>query len=248
MSVPMYLEVIETQSHATQDIWFESNTFLIFDLETTGVNVRTDLPVSYALVGMRGETCIYEGYSVVNPDREIPDEASQIHGISTERARDFGVPLDQAIHTITDELLRASARGWYVVGMNISFDLSIVDARCRDLLGVGLNELGFNAPILDALVLDRHYDPFRSGRRTLDALVGTYQVTSGKFHDALEDCKITYRVLQALVRKFPDISGIDPVSATETLESYHKTWVDNYNTWAATKGREQLDFTGWPIA
>ena len=243
----MYLEVIETDKQPMSEEWFESNTFLVFDLETTGVDVTTDVPVSYALLAMRGASCIFESYSVVNPRRTIPEEASRIHGISTEKAERFGVDLDAAVQLITEVLLRASREGWYVVGMNVSFDLNIVDARARDSLGVGLRELGFDAAVLDALVLDRHFDPYRAGRRTLDALATTYGVETGKFHDALEDCKITFRVLQALVGKFPEIATIERDAVTATLGDFHQSWMKNYNSWASKNGRPALQYSGWPI-
>lgn len=243
----MYLEVIEDEHRLASEEWFKANTFLVFDLETTGVDVATDLPVSYALVAMRGESCISEAYSVVNPGRAIPEEASRIHGISTERAANFGVDLEHAVGLITDQLMRASREGWFVVGMNVSFDLNIMDARCRDTLGVGLAELGFDAAVLDALVLDRHFDPYRSGRRTLDALAATYGVETGKFHDALEDSKMTYRVLQAMVAKYPDIASLDREKVTATLDGYHRAWMENYNVWASKNSRPALKYSGWPI-
>lgn len=228
--------------------WFESNVFLVFDLETTGVDVAGDRPVSYALMAMASGSCVLESYSIVDPGVDVPGEAAAIHGISTEMARTFGMDLEHALGAITDALLRATREGWYVVGMNVGFDLTIVDARCREAYGVGLAELGFAAPVLDALVLDRHYDRFRSGKRTLERLAEVYGVQAGNYHDALEDCRVTYRVLEAIVNRYPEITGIEKTKVTETLGAYHRDWLESYRQWATQRGREVKEFDGWPIS
>ena len=228
--------------------WISNNTFLVFDLETTGIDVTTDLPVSYAIMTMNQNSCIFEGYSLVNPGVEIPQEASRIHGISTERARESGLDLQVAIKLIVDALLRASNLGWFVVGMNVSFDLSIIDARARAIYGVGLNELGFNAPVLDILILDRHFDPYRSGRRTLEALCNFYGVAKGTLHNALEDCKVTYKVLGALVGKYRQITEIAPEALTGVQEEFYQSWVFKYNKWATANHKDEIQVKEWPIS
>ena len=228
--------------------WFESNVFLVFDLETTGVDVASDRPVSYALMAMAQGGCVLESYSIVDPGVEVPGEAAAIHGISTERARSFGTGLEHALGAITDALLRATREGWYVVGMNVGFDLTIVNSRCREAYGVGLAELGFDAPVLDALVLDRHYDRFRSGKRTLERLAEVYGVQAGNYHDALEDCRVTYRVLEAIVNRYPEITAIEKSKVTETLGAYHRDWLESYRQWATQRGRDVKEFDGWPIS
>ncbi len=228
--------------------WFQSNVFLVFDLETTGVDVFSDRPVSYALMAMASADCVLESYSIVDPGMEVPADAAAIHGISTQMARRFGTGLEQALGAITDALLRATREGWYVVGMNIGYDLTIVDSRCKEAYGVGLAELGFAAPVLDVLVLDRHYDRFRSGKRTLERLAEFYGVPAGNYHDALEDCRVTYRVLEAIVKRYPEVTGIEKAKVTETLGSYHRDWLESYRQWATQRGREVKEFDGWPIS
>ncbi len=243
----MYVEMIDDLKLGMNDDWLLGNTFLVFDLETTGVDVSSDIPVSYALLTMDRDTCISEAYSIIDPKIEIPDDAARIHGISTARARECGIPLEDALKVILDSLLRASNNGWYVVGMNVSFDLSMIDARSRAVYGTGLKELGFSAPILDTLVLDRHFDPYRSGRRTLEALSNHYKVEKGNLHNALEDCKVTYSVLKAIVRKFPEIVSFAPERVTGVQAQFHQSWVENYNVWASSHQKAPIAVHEWPI-
>lgn len=243
----MYLEVIDNLELNSSGMLLAEKTFMVFDLETTGIDVTCDLPVSYAIVTMSEGICIQEGYSIINPEIEIPDEASRIHGISTQRARDCGIVLDDAVQIVTDALMRASRNGWFVVGMNVSFDLSMIDARARSSFGIGLEDMGFSAPILDVMVLDRHYDPFRSGRRTLDALSNVYAVEKGDLHNALEDCKVTYRVLEALIRAYPEIGELSPGRATDVQAGFYNDWVQGYNKWALSNRKAIIEDRSWPI-
>ena len=67
--------------------------------------------------------------------------------------------------------MSASARGVPVVGMKLDYDLTILDTQLRRFGGVGLMERGWSGPVLDAVVLDRHFDRFRKGSRTLGRAV-----------------------------------------------------------------------------
>ena len=63
------------------------------DFETTGVDRFNDVPVSYALVSVVEGIVIRSWSGLIDPGRDIPPGATAVHGISTERARDEGMPL-----------------------------------------------------------------------------------------------------------------------------------------------------------
>lgn len=98
---------------------------LVFDTETTGRNPRTARLVQLAALAV--DPSDYHIHAKINhiiqPEFfEIPVEAAAIHGISTERAWDEGVPLAQALddfNSFVNEALRA-------VGHNLSYDQTIM--------------------------------------------------------------------------------------------------------------------------
>ena len=137
------------------------------DFETTGIDRFNDVPVSYALVSVVEGVVIRSWSGLIDPGREIPSEATAVHGISTERARDEGMPLRAAISLVSDAVIAASARGVPLVGMKLDYDLTILESQARDLCGAGPIDRGWCGPVLDAVVIDRHFDPDRQGRRTL---------------------------------------------------------------------------------
>jgi DNA polymerase III subunit epsilon len=161
------------------------------DFETTGIDRFNDVPVSYALVSVVEGVVIRSWSGLIDPGREIPSEATAVHGISTERARDEGMPLRAAISLVSDAVIAASARGVPLVGMKLDYDLTILELQARDLCGVGPIERGWCGPVLDAVVIDRHFDPDRQGRRTLVDLCAHYGIEIGNAHDASADAPAT---------------------------------------------------------
>jgi len=223
---------------------------LAFDLETTGVNKHEDVPVSFALITMKGGSVVQARECLVNPGRPIPPGASNVHGISTERAMAEGIAMPDAVEEIIAALLDASQRGVPVVGFNISYDLTMMDARVRALKGTGLQSLGWSGPVMDGLVIDRALDKYRKGKRTLGLVCEHYGITNEAAHDATGDATASAMVVLALAEKFPEIAASDASSLTEQQVQWHREWASGFDEYQRSNGRRGLepdDFL-WPIS
>jgi DNA polymerase III epsilon subunit-like protein len=115
--------------------------YLFFDTETTGLPKKWNAQASDVdnwprLVQIAWTFQDYDNYIlkkgtdcesfIIKPDGfEIPVEASEIHGITQERAMDEGVP----ILNILERFLILNKRASRFVGHNINFDVSIVGAE-----------------------------------------------------------------------------------------------------------------------
>jgi len=221
-----------------------------FDFETTGIDRFDDVPVSYALVTMlHGEVVQCES-ALVDPGRDIPEGATNVHGISTERARAEGMALDDAISYVSERILDASRRRVPVAGMKLDYDLTILDTQARRLHGAGLIEQGWTGPVLDAVVLDRHLDRFRPGRRTLGALCELYGVDIGHAHDATADAVASVRVLLALAAKFKAVREPGLAKLYEAQALWHRSWARGYDRWRRGQGMDPIDPRDyiWPVA
>ena len=188
--------------------------------------------------------------ALVDPGRSIPEAATAVHGITTERARVEGRPINEAIASIAEALCAASTAGTPVCGMKLDFDLTIVDAQCRRHLGAGLEDLGFAAPVLDALVIDRHADRWRKGRRTLVDLCEVYEISIERAHDAAADAEAAVSVLLAVCRRYPELRAQSPADLHRAQVDWHLTWITEYDAWRRKKGQPGCDPRDWdwPIA
>ena len=86
------------------------------DFETTGVDRFNDVPVSYALVSVVDGVLVRSWSGLIDPGREIPPDATAVHGISTARARAEGMPLRVAVSLVSDVVVSAGRRGVPLVG------------------------------------------------------------------------------------------------------------------------------------
>lgn len=231
------------------DDGWQGAELLALDFETTGIDRARDVPVSYALVVAHAKTVTRREQALVDPGRPIPAAATAIHRITTERAQREGISLATAIDRVGRAVVDAGRRGVPIVGMNLSFDLSILDARLRELDGAGLSERGWSGPVLDVLVLDRHFDRFRPGKRRLENLCAHYAVAVDSSHDAGADAESALGVLFALCALHPELAATDLASLTAAQAGWQREWATTYSRWRVGKGLSPLDDDEhcWPL-
>jgi DNA polymerase-3 subunit epsilon len=197
--------------------WVE-RPLLGFDLETTAPDPFDAIPVSYSFVLRRPETMQMSVQSgLINPLVEIPAEATAIHGITTEQARAEGMDLAEALVLIKERLMWAMAERVPLVGMNVAYDLTVVDNL------EGLDD--WDSPVLDVFVLDKANDKWRSGSRKLPALAEHYGVTLpeelGGAHSASSDAAGSILVVLAMCERFPWLPA-------QTIYYLHKRQIAQY--------------------
>ena len=221
------------------------------DFETTGIDRFNDVPVSYALVSVVEGVVVRSWSGLIDPGREIPPEATAVHGISTQRARDEGMPLRAAISLVSDAVVAASARGVPLAGMKLDYDLTILETQARDLFGSGPIERGWYGPVLDAGVIDRHFDPERKGRRTLTDLCAHYGIEIAHAHEAASDVVASIEVLFALaVRYEEELWRCDLAQLHRDQIEWHREWTESYDSWRLAEGMIPIDPRDhmWPVA
>lgn len=218
--------------------------FLCFDTETTGVNVETDriVTATCALVGASGVKSIRNW--LINPGVPIPDEASKIHGITTEKAQADGRDPVEALSEIAQVLTDAWYDGAVLVAMNAAFDLSILlyEFERHRLPGVRMG------PVIDPLVLDRHYDKYRKGKRNLAALAEHYGVRLDNAHSSEGDALAAGRIAWVMERRYPELATM-PIDDIQRLQAEaHRAWAENYQSYLRGKGQtDAVIETDWPV-
>jgi len=218
----------------------------VFDLETTGVDVESDRIVT-AHVGLLdgGGREIAARDWLADPGVEIPDGASAIHGVTTAHARAHGRPAAEVTAQVTGALRSLLAQGVPIVAYNASYDFSLLAHEARRH---GIEPLHDPSPVIDPLVIDKAYDRYRPGKRTLAVVAALYAVPLDDAHEAAADAVAAGRVAQALARRF---------LLPETLDELHTRQIGWARSQAASLteyfirvGRldpeDELDGT-WPV-
>jgi DNA polymerase III epsilon subunit-like protein len=98
--------------------------YIFIDTETTGINRATDrvVQIAWVLADEIGRIKLEKEY-IIRPDGfYIPERASAIHGITTERAKREG----KSLVDVLAELLFDASEICYVVAHNVTFDLSFL--------------------------------------------------------------------------------------------------------------------------
>lgn len=219
-----------------------------FDVESTGVSPFEDRIVQYALIERHEDGRMTKDIQLVNPGCSIPEGATAVHGICDDDVAD-AMPIETATAIIVAQLLDLSERGVPVIGMNITYDLSMIDVHARDYMQAGLSDMGWTGPAVDLAVVDRQYDTYRKGGRKLSDLCAHYEVKIGDAHDAGADVYATVRCILALAKA-------KPAFRTQSLPELwrlqpHWSWQQkqSLSDYFVKQGKPALKQSelGWPI-
>jgi DNA polymerase-3 subunit epsilon len=216
-----------------------------FDLETTGIDTSRDVPVQVALIWTEDGFVVHGDTWLVDPGRDIPEEAVAIHGITTQRARAEGCSLVEATQRIHAAVRRAASEGVPVVAMNANFDVTIAEGL---FAAFGLPALAWHA-LLDPLVMDRHVDRHRTGTRRLDALCEHYRVRLRRAHDAGADAEATVALTRRIGLRFRECGELDPEVLTIHQAGWHEEWASGHDAWCRGQGLPGLEPEefSWPF-
>jgi DNA polymerase-3 subunit epsilon len=164
---------------------------IVFDTETTGLNpLGGDRVVEIGCVELVNRVPTGRTFHVyINPERDMPEAAFQVHGLSTEFLSDkpvFSAIANDFVAFIADARL---------VAHNAAFDVGFLDAE--------LGRLGHAAidrdRVVDTLAIARKKHPFAPA--SLDALCQRYGIDNSKRikHGALLDAEILADVYMELL-------------------------------------------------
>ncbi|WP_341999747.1 3'-5' exonuclease [Microbacterium sp. LWH7-1.2] len=172
----------------------------VFDLETTGVDVTADRIVTahVGLLDASGRVIRARDW-LADPGVEIPEGASAIHGISTEHARANGRPAGEVVGEVVAAVSALLDAGIPVVAYNAPFDFSLLK---YESLRHGVTPIEDPSPVIDPLVVDKAYDRWRKGKRTLEVVAAHHAVRLDAAHEASADAVAAGRVAQALAERF----------------------------------------------
>ena len=188
---------------------------LFFDTETTGLPKSWNAPVTdtenwprlvqlgWILSDEQGND-IRQGNVIIKPSGfEIPEQASSVHGITTEMAMEKGEPLHHVMVTFMLDMACADA----IVGHNVGFDMKVVGAEFVRLNFLPALQRMKETPQIDTMTRSTEYCGIMGsyGRLKWPKLTELYTHLFGhafeNAHDAMADITATKECYFELVNR-----------------------------------------------
>jgi DNA polymerase III subunit epsilon len=163
-------------------------SFISIDLETTGLNPKTDKIIEIGAVKINRGKVVDTFATYINPGRKLPSCITEITGIRETDLAEAPTIKDMIAsfhHFLGDEV---------VLGHSVMFDYSFLKRACVN------EKLDFEKKALDTLKIARAYLPELESR-TLSNLCGYFKIEHHA-HRAFEDAMATFLLYQKLEELF----------------------------------------------
>lgn len=217
--------------------------YFVWDVESSGIDVFNDRIVQlFAATADENGDLIDTWEFFIDPGIEIPEEAAAVHGFTNAFLKENGEKPENALVKIRDLFLEH--RNLIQVAFNMNYDLSILDAEMKrhgisDSFGSWFAE---NGALVDSIVIDRHKDKWRKGKRTLAAQADHYGVAydPDALHNARTDVELTTKVTVAILNKYGTPS-------TAEQAEWREEWRKGFEEYLRRSDPSAVVEKGWPL-
>ncbi len=171
-----------------KDLPLREATYIVFDIETTGLSVISNKIIELAGVKMQDGKVIERFESFVDPHEKIPYHITQLTNITDDMVR--GAPeledvLPRFVEFVGDAVL---------VAHNARFDMGFIQANLRSMGRTPLPN-----PVLDTLEMARLMYPGMKNHR-LNTLSDKFKVSLDNHHRAVDDAAALGEVLINMIK------------------------------------------------
>ena len=166
----------------------EPEEYVVFDIETTGLDIDKDQIIEIAAIRVIGGTVGERFHTLITTEKPLSKKIIELTGISDELLMSSGVPLEEA----TESFLKFVSSD-IVVAHNASFDSEFIQVACEEC---DLDD--FNNEAIDTIYLAKKKIPTAANYR-LETLVSLLNLDNKCPHRAESDCEATLRVFRKLI-------------------------------------------------
>lgn len=168
----------------------EDTTFVVFDLETFGLNSHKNEIIEIGAIKLKGTRIVDTFSSFVNPNKIIPKRISELTHITQDM-------VDNA-PTIEDVLPKflEFTKDAVMVAHNSAFDMGFIRRDAQKYMGID-----YKPPIIDTLQMARDLYPDLKGYN-LDRLNKTFKLSLENHHRAIDDAQSTAKLFIMFLEKY----------------------------------------------
>lgn len=190
----------------------EKNTFVVFDVETTGFSSIDDRIIEIGAVKIEDNAFVGSFSEFCNPSFHIPSEITNLTTIDdsmVEGKDTFDSILDKFLDFVGDAVL---------VAHNADFDISFLKASCIR------NNISHKFEYMDTMEMSRYILPDMKNHK-LDTLCKKFAINLQNHHRAVDDATATAKVFIYLKKLFKH-NGIESLEQYNSIKS-----VNLFNTY-----------------
>ena len=201
---------------------FSEDTFVIFDIETTGLTPNKCGITEIGAVKIKEGEIIEEFNTYVNPQMPIPEEITRLTGISDETVKD-APEIKEALKKFFDFV-----GNYMLIAHNASFDMGFVKKYAADC------KYQFNNPYLDTLAMSRNINKDLKNHK-LNTLVEFYGIEDFTHHRASDDARALAVIFLNMVEQLKSfgvstIFEMNELASSSEKQTYHIILLVQNNT------------------
>ena len=168
--------------------FFQKQTFVAVDLETTGINADQDKIIEFAGVLVENGKVTKQLEFVINPEIEISTQVQAITGITNEEVQ--GKPTFAEIKNEIQDFIK----DYLIVGHNIQFDINFLEKN-----GIKASDQSIDTYTLSSLFFPEEKS------LALEVLSESFQIEHKYKHRALGDILATVELLKIIHSKIQEL-------------------------------------------
>ncbi|MER2063187.1 MAG: PolC-type DNA polymerase III, partial [Alkalibacterium sp.] len=211
-------------AYNTSDDDLNDATYVVFDVETTGLSAIYDNIIELAGVKMHKGNVVAEFQEFIDPGHRLSNTTINLTGITDEMVR--GSKSEKEVL----KQFKTFTEGSILVAHNASFDMGFLNTAYKKH-DMPMSEL----PVIDTLEFSRFINPsFKSHR--LNTLAKRFKVSLEQHHRAIYDAQTTGQLLWIFVKKAKEDYDIERHSELNKYmgggDAYKKSRPSHVTIWA----------------
>ncbi|MGN1208021.1 MAG: PolC-type DNA polymerase III [Christensenellales bacterium] len=185
-----YVEINQANffDNFVENEYLQHNEFVVFDLETTGIDYKTNKVTEIGAVKIKNGKIVETFSGFVNPQRSISAEITRLTGITNDMVKD--APL---LEDVLPDFFKFTKNA-ILVGQNVQFDFGFIDYYSRPIGYLFTNKMEDTMNIAKKHIFLRNYK--------LKTISEALNVPLINAHRAINDAMATAKVFIKLIEKF----------------------------------------------
>ncbi len=191
-----------------KDVLIEDETFIVFDLETFGLNSHEHPIIEIGAIKIKGTRIVDRFSQLVNPGVPIPQKIQEITNITNAMVANMP-PIEEVLPKFMEFVGDAT-----MVAHNARFDMSFIRRDCKRILGID-----YNPSVIDTLQMARDVMPDLKSFG-LGSITKKLGVALENHHRAVDDSQATAgmfiifleKYLEKGIKNIKDINGGFPLN------------------------------------